>query len=162
MEPFFCHFASALRFEYYLHNHIRFCFHLFSLIILSLEYKNSNYLWRNKGNLAYQNYAKFVSRFGQEEAFNQKISRNHCRSFLHQHNEWRLFKRNTYAKKCYFHATAAAKQTTTVSINAFNNRNTHFNDKFLDVSSYLLCKSVIGLQKISKTSKKYFGGRPRS
>ena len=65
-------------------------------------------------------------------------------------------------KKCYFHATAAAKQTTTVSINAFNNRNTHFNDKFLDVSSYLLCKSVIGLQKISKTSKKYFGGRPRS
>ena len=26
---------------------------------------------------------KFVSRFGQEDAFSQKISRNHCQSFQH-------------------------------------------------------------------------------
>ena len=58
-------------------------------------------------------------------------------------------------KKCYFHVTAAVKQTMTISIYAFNN------DKFLD-SVKLLSKSVIGLQKINKRNKKRFGSRPAS
>ena len=49
MQPL-SHHSTTLRFEYYLHNHFRFCFQLFSWIILSLEHKNFNYLWRNKGN----------------------------------------------------------------------------------------------------------------
>ena len=64
-------------------------------------------------------------------------------------------------KKRYFHTTAAVKQTTTTSINVFNKCNSHYNDKFLDTVK-LLPKSVIGLQKINKTSKKHFGDRPRS
>ena len=80
----------------------RFCFQLFNWIILSLEHKNSNYLWWKKGNLAFQNCAKFISRFGHKEAFNQKITQNHCQSFLHKHNEWRLFKPNTYARNVIF------------------------------------------------------------
>ena len=61
--------------------------------------------------------------------------------------------------KRYFHTTAAFKKATTISINAFNDFNTHY--KFLDTVKLLL-KSVIGLQKINKTSKKHFGDRPRS
>ena len=57
-------------------------------------------------------------------------------------------------KKCYFHTTAAVKQTTTTSINVFNKCNSHYNDKFLDTVK-LLPKSVIGLQKINKTSKNW-------
>ena len=72
-----------------------------------------------------------------------------------------MFKPDTYAKQRYFYTTAAVKQTTTISINAFNNCNTHYNDKFLDTVK-LLPKSVIGLQKINKRNKKHFGGRPRS
>ena len=64
-------------------------------------------------------------------------------------------------KKRYFLTTAAVKQTTTTSINVFNKCNSHYNDKFLDTVK-LLPKSVIGLQKINKTSKKHFGDRPRS
>ena len=64
-------------------------------------------------------------------------------------------------KKRYFRTTAAVKQTTTTSINVFNKCNSHYNDKFLDTVK-LLPKSVIGLQKINKTSKKHFGDRPRS
>ena len=64
-------------------------------------------------------------------------------------------------KKRYFRTTAAVKQTTTTSINVFNKCNSHYNDKFLDTVK-LLPKSVIGLQKINKTNKKHFGGRPRS
>ena len=71
-----------------------------------------------------------------------------------------MFKPDTYAKQRYFYTTAAVKQTTTISINAFNNCNTHYNDKFLDTVK-LLPKSVIGLQKINKTNRKHFGGRPR-
>ena len=162
MEPFFCHFASALRFEYYLHNHIRFCFHLFSLTILSLEYKNSNYLWRNKGNLAYQNYAKFVSRFGQEEAFNQSVSRNHCQSFLHQHSEWRLFKPNTYPKNVIFMPQQLLNRPQQYLLMHLITVTLILITIFSTLLSYLLSKSVTGLQKISKTSKKYFGGRPTS
>ena len=55
-------------------------------------------------------------------------------------------------KKPYFHTTAAVKKTRTISINAFNNCNTHYNDKFLDTVK-LLPKSVIGLQKINKQTK---------
>ena len=65
----------------------------------------------------------------------QKISRHHCQSFLH--------------------STAAVKQTITISINAFNNCNTHYKDKFLDTVK-LLPKSVIGLKKINKRNKKAF------
>ena len=61
-------------------------------------------------------------------------------------------------KKPYFHTTAAVKKTRTISINAFNNCNTHYNDKFLDTVK-LLPKSVIGLQKINKTNRKHFGGQ---
>ena len=57
----------------------------------------------------------------------------------------------------------AIKQTTTISINAFNNWNTHYNDNFQTCDTVkLLSKSVIGLQKINKTNKKHFGGRPAS
>ena len=47
-----------------------------------------------------------------------------------------MFKPNTYAKKRYFRTTAAVKQTTTTSINVFNKCNSHYNDKFLDVSCH--------------------------
>ena len=57
--------------------------------------------------------------------------------------------------------TLAVKQTLTISINAFSNYNTHYNDKFLNTVK-LLSKSVIGLQKINKTNKRHFGGRPTS
>ena len=48
-----------------------------------------------------------------------------------------------------------------MSINAFNNCNTHYNEKFLDTVK-LLSKSVIVLQKVNKTNKKHFRGRPTS
>ena len=58
-------------------------------------------------------------------------------------------------KQRYFRTTAAVKQTTTISINVFNKCDSHYNDKFLDVSCHdtvkLLPKRVIGLQKINKT-----------
>ena len=56
-------------------------------------------------------------------------------------------------KKCYFHTTAAVKQTTTTSINVFNKCNSHYNDKFLDTVK-LLPKSVIGLQKNQQNKQK--------
>ena len=67
-------------------------------------------------------------------------------------------------QKCYFHATTAIKQTTTISFNAFNNWNTHYNDNCQTCDAVkLLSKSVTGLQKINKTKKKKdFGGRPTS
>ena len=34
-------------------------------------------------SLRFQNDAKFVSRFEPDEVFNQKISGNHCQSFIH-------------------------------------------------------------------------------
>ena len=61
-------------------------------------------------------------------------------------------------KKLYFNITAAVKQIKTISTNAFNDCNTHYNDKFLDTVK-LLPKSVIDLQKINKTIKKHFGDR---
>ena len=64
-------------------------------------------------------------------------------------------------KKRYFHAAAAVKQTATICVNAFNNCNTHYNDKFHETVK-LLPKSVTGFQKIRKTTKKHFGGRSRS
>ena len=72
-----------------------------------------------------------------------------------------MFKPKTYAKKHYFHTTAAVKQTTAISINAFNDYNSHYNDKFLDTGK-LKPKCVIGVQKINKTNKKHFGGSPIS
>ena len=93
----------------------------------------SNYLWRNKENCAYQNYAKNLTK---------SLSKLSSLSFLHK--KWRLFKPNTYAKKRYFHTTAAFKQTTAISIKAFDDCNTHYNDEFLDTVK-LLPKSVIGL-----------------
>ena len=70
-----------------------------------------------------------------------------------------IFFYHKFIRKCYFHTTVAVKQTTAISINAFNKCNTHYNDKFLDPIT-LLSKSLIGLQKINKTNKKHFGGRP--
>ena len=76
---------------------------------------------------------------------------------------WRLFKPNTNAKKCYFHATTAIKQTRTIPVNAFNNWNTHYNDNSQTCDTVKLpSKNVIGLQKINKTKTKHFGGRPAS
>ena len=55
-------------------------------------------------------------------------------------------------KKCYFHATAAIKQTTTVSFHVFNNWNTYYNDNSQTCDTVkLLFKNVIDLQKINKT-----------
>ena len=50
MQTLFRHFDSPLIFKYYLHNHFRFSFQLFSWIIFSVEHKNFNCLWQNKGN----------------------------------------------------------------------------------------------------------------
>ena len=81
--------------------------------------------------------------------------------FINTINEDRL-NPYTYAK-CYFHATTAIKQTRTISVNAFNNWNIHYNDNCQTCDTVKLpSKSVIGLQKINKTKKKHFGGRPAS
>ena len=54
----------------------------------------------------------------------------------------------------------AIKQTTTISINVFNNSNTDYNDNCQTCDTVnLLSKSVIGLQKINKKNKMHFGGR---
>ena len=51
----------------------------------------------------------------------------------------------------------------TIYINAFNNWNTHYNDNFQNCDTVkLLSKSINGLQKINKTNKKDFAGRPTS
>ena len=55
-------------------------------------------------------------------------------------------------KKRYFHAAAAVKQTATICANAFNNCNTHYNDKFHETVK-LLPKSVTGFQKSAKQPK---------
>ena len=159
MQPLYRHFASALTFEYYLHNHFRFCFQLFSWIILSLEHENSNYLWRNKGNLAYQNYTKICFKIWARRRFQPK---NFTKSLSKLSAQLMKIVQTQYIRKrCYCHVTAAVKQTTTVSFNAFNNCNTHYNDNFLETVK-LLSKSVIGPQKVNKTNKKHFVGRPTS
>ena len=80
-----------------------------------------------------------------------------------------MFKPNTYAKKCYFHATTAISQATTISNNALKNWNTHYNDNFDTVLTILiqtcdtvklLSQRIDSLQKINKSNKKYSGGRP--
>ena len=54
----------------------------------------------------------------------------------------------------------AIKQTTTISINVFNNSTTDYNDNCQTCDTVnLLSKSVIGLQKINKKNKMHFGGR---
>ena len=58
-------------------------------------------------------------------------------------------------KKCYFHTTAAVKQTTTTSINVFDKCNSHYNYKFLDTVK-LLPKRIIGLQKNQQNKQKAF------
>ena len=50
-----------------------------------------------------------------------------------------------HMQKCYFHATTAIKQTTAISVNVFNNWNTHYNDNCQTCDTVkLLSKSVIG------------------
>ena len=75
VQLLFRYFDCALRFEDYLHNHFRFCFQLFSWIILNLVYNIFNCLWRNKGITGLTNQ-----------------------------NKWKLLNPKSYAKKCCFHA----------------------------------------------------------
>ena len=64
-------------------------------------------------------------------------------------------------KMLFSYHSSYYKQTTIISVDVFNNCNTHYNDKFLDTVK-LLSKSVIGLQKINKTNRKDFGVGSRS
>ena len=59
-----------------------------------------------------------------------------------------------HMQKILFSYPTAIKQTTNISINVFNNRNTHDNDncQTCDIVK-LISKSVIGIQKSTKQTK---------
>ena len=85
IQPLFRHFDSAMRFEYYLYKHFRFCIQLFSWIMLSLEHNNFDCLWQNKkihrSNLS--KICKICFKTWARRGFQPKISRYYCQSFLH-------------------------------------------------------------------------------
>ena len=129
MQPLLLHFDSALRFEYYLQKHFSSCFQLFSWIILTVEHKSFAYLGWNKENHQSNLSKMFKLSFNiwARREFQPETSRNHYQSFLHEHNKWKLFKPSTYAKNIIFMLQQLLNRAQ-LSIDAFNNRNTRYND----------------------------------
>ena len=71
-QPLFRRFASALRLEYYLNNHFHFIssYLVEKWLVQIMKIPTICCEIRKITGLNYQNYAKFVSRFEQEEVFN--------------------------------------------------------------------------------------------